>query len=241
MGIPPTTVIMTVRDGESYVAEGLFSVLSQLGDDDEIIVVDDASTDGTRRILDRFGARLAVLKGEGRGPSAARNLGLGRARGSFVAFIDHDDLWPPGRHRALARTLIETPTASAAAGRIRIRVEDGAEAAAYLALEGLHAPSIPSTCLYRRELIDRAARFDEDMRYGEDLAYFIGLADAGMILVRCDHDALVYRRHAGNATLGAPTPGRTLLQILAKRLARARAAGERSLLPGKIDLTNLTR
>lgn len=215
-----TSVIIPVRNGRRFILEALDSVLVQLADDDEIIVVDDASTDGTDRLLRNLDKRVVILDGLGRGPSAARNTGLAKARGACIAFLDHDDLWPPGRHAALLGALRQSPTANAAAGRLRIHVEEGGFAGRHAALDGRHAPSILMTCLYRRQLIEATGPFDEDMRFGEDLNYYVRLAESGMIVVTCDHDALVYRRHAENATNAAPPENKVLLDIFARKLSR---------------------
>jgi glycosyltransferase involved in cell wall biosynthesis len=114
-------VIIPVLNGEAFIVEALTSVLSQLDREDEIVVVDDGSTDRTRRLLHGHDDRVLVIDGPRRGPSAARNAGLGVARGALIAFLDHDDLWPPGRHRALLSAMEEEDRFNAAAGRIRTR------------------------------------------------------------------------------------------------------------------------
>jgi glycosyltransferase involved in cell wall biosynthesis len=217
-----TTVIIPVLNGEEFIIEALTSVLSQLNREDEIVVVDDGSTDRTRRLLQHHDSRVLVIDGPRRGPSAARNAALAVARGAFIAFLDHDDMWPPGRHGALLSALEGGGGFNAAAGRIRIKVEASGVPGSYLALDGRHAPSILMTCLYRRRLIDDAGLFDEEMRFGEDLDYYIRLAEAGMRLVRCERDGLVYRRHGGNATNSARPGNAVLMNILARKLARAR-------------------
>src|SRR5438477_2430339 len=102
-----TSLIIPVRNGVRFIEEAVDSALRQLDPEDEIIVVDDASADATRSVLagipDR---RMRVLDGSGRGVSSARNIGLAAAAGEFIAFLDHDDLWPPQRHAVLLQALI---------------------------------------------------------------------------------------------------------------------------------------
>ena len=122
-----TSVIIPVRNGERFIAEAVDSVLQQIAPADEIIVVDDASTDGTRLLLagiqDR---RIQAMDGSGRGVSSARNIGLAAATGEFVAFLDHDDLWPARRHAVLLQALQADIKMDCAIGRIRLRVEQDA-------------------------------------------------------------------------------------------------------------------
>ena len=219
-----TSVIIPVRNGEEFLGEAIASVLSQLADGDEVVVVDDGSTDRTRSLLRGCDPRVLIVDGPGRGPSAASNAGLQSAAGDLVAFLDHDDLWPPGRHQALLSALLTDESVDAVAGRVRIKVETGGSADPYLGLDGRHAPAILMSCLYRRRLIDKVGSFDEDMRFGEDLNYYIRLAEAGMNLVLRDHDGLIYRRHANNATNTAPPGKSVLMNIVARKLARARGS-----------------
>jgi glycosyltransferase involved in cell wall biosynthesis len=224
MGAKPTTsVIVPVFNGAMLVGEAIGSILAQLDPADEVIVVDDASTDETPRTLAALTPRITVLQGRGEGPSAARNLGLAAARGDFIAFLDHDDLWPPGRHRTLLAALEADAGVDAAAGRVRIRVDSGDYPASCRGLDGQHCPWILMSYLYRRRLIEAVGPFDVTMRFGEDTDYYQRQIEAGMTVVRCDTDALIYRRHGSNTTNAAPEHATILLQLLARKVARKRA------------------
>ncbi len=219
---PITSVIMPVFNGAAFVEEAIASILPQLGPVDEIIVVDDGSTDATSELLAAFAPRVTVLQGRGEGPSAARNIGIAAARGQFIAFLDHDDLWPPGRHQALMAALNADPHADAAVGRMRVQVEPGA-IPDFDRPDGGHWPSFLWSCLYRRRLIEAVGAFDVSLRFGEDFDYYLRQVEAGMKLVYCDVDSVIYRRHAGNATNTAPPRASTVLEVLARKLARGRA------------------
>ena len=90
------TVAIAVHDDERYLPSALESVLAEIGPDDEVVVVDDGSTDGTPGVLDGYGDRLQRLAPGRVGLSAARNLGIQAAAGRYLAFLDADDLWTPG-------------------------------------------------------------------------------------------------------------------------------------------------
>ena len=94
------SVIIPVFNVRPYLAKALESVIRQTYSHLEIIVVDDGSTDGSGDICDEFAARderIKVIHQENRGLSAARNAGLDRAAGEYIAFLDSDDAWR-GRH-----------------------------------------------------------------------------------------------------------------------------------------------
>jgi len=100
-GRPLVSAVLPVYNGERYLAQTLESLLGQTYPALEVVAVDDGSTDGSAAILDgwreRFGGRLLVLHVPNGGVSRARNLGVERAKGAWVAFIDQDDLWLPDK------------------------------------------------------------------------------------------------------------------------------------------------
>src|SRR5690606_28366702 len=104
------SVIIPVYNGERYLAEAVHSILAQTVPTLEIIVVDDGSTDGTARVAQRFGDAVCYVYQPNRGPAAARNRGLERARGEIVAFLDADDLWREGKLACQCARLEADPT-----------------------------------------------------------------------------------------------------------------------------------
>lgn len=92
---PRVSVIVPTYNGESFVRETLESVLAQTWRDFELIVCDDGSTDGTLAILDEYRDQLRVVRQSNQGVAAARNRAALEARGEYLAFLDHDDLWEP--------------------------------------------------------------------------------------------------------------------------------------------------
>jgi hypothetical protein len=102
---PLVTVVMPVHNAEPFVEAAIGSVLAQTLSDFELIVVDDASTDASAGKVRGFeDPRIRRLElGRNLGPSAARNTGVGEARGRYVAFLDADDIARPHR---LARQVL---------------------------------------------------------------------------------------------------------------------------------------
>jgi len=90
------SAVIPTYNRRTHVLRAIDSVLAQTAPVDEIIVVDDGSTDGTSdAIRNRFGGRVAVLGQKNSGVSAARNHGIREARGEWIALLDSDDVWLP--------------------------------------------------------------------------------------------------------------------------------------------------
>lgn len=92
------SVIIPVYNTERYLRECLDSVLSQSVKDIQVICVNDGSTDGSLAILEDYGirdSRVIVVSQENRGQAAARNVGIQKAEGKFLVFLDSDDMIHP--------------------------------------------------------------------------------------------------------------------------------------------------
>lgn len=90
------SVVVPLYNKELYVKRAVSSILNQTFPAHEIIVVDDGSTDdGPAKALDFGNPKVKLVRQENRGPGAARNAGLSRASGRYVAFLDADDEWLP--------------------------------------------------------------------------------------------------------------------------------------------------
>ncbi len=114
--MPAVSVIIPAHNRESLLPQTLDSVLAQTFQDWECIIVDDHSTDGTFRAAEAYAAsdsrfRVAALPNGKRGPSAARNYGLGLAHGEYVTFLDSDDLIAPAKLESQIHSLQSAPQA----------------------------------------------------------------------------------------------------------------------------------
>lgn len=223
-----TSVIIPVRNGAAYISEAMSSALAQLDNKDELVVVDDGSTDDTlHRVAAVADARVRVLTASRRGVSAARNAGFDASRGQFVAFLDHDDLWCPDRHRTMLDTLVKNPDIDAVFGRVRVRHEPGAIVSPHSsALDGQFGVGITAGCaLFRRGILTRVGGFAEDMKFGEDTDHHARMVEIGMQFRLCDIYCLVYRRHGSNATNDKTAMRAGSFDTLRRKLARARRSG----------------
>lgn len=91
------SVIIPTFNRADMVGEAIESVCIQNCPDKEIIVIDDGSTDETRSVVGSFGDKVKYIFIKNRGVSGARNVGIRRAKGGLIAFLDSDDLWLSGK------------------------------------------------------------------------------------------------------------------------------------------------
>lgn len=178
MAAPLVSAIIAVYNGEACVARAIDSVLAQQFESFEVIVVDDASRDATPRVLASYGDRIRVIRRKrNRGLAAARNRGVDRAQGQFVAFLDADDVWLPRRLAATVAALQTHPSTTMAFSDV-VPVDDNdlALAPAYMhpgtarppmmedLLEDGWWPILPSTVTIHRWAYNRVGGQTEEYR-----------------------------------------------------------------------------
>lgn len=95
--LPTISVVMPTYNRAHLIERAVNSVLVQIGDGDELIIVDDGSTDDTSQVLSPYLDRLKYIQIENLSAGCARNRGIAEAKGELVAFIDSDDEWMRGK------------------------------------------------------------------------------------------------------------------------------------------------
>ncbi|MFC1638853.1 glycosyltransferase family 2 protein [Patescibacteria group bacterium] len=211
------SVIVPAYNAEPFVADAVNSVLRQSHPDLEVIVVNDGSTDGTATALSGFGEAITVITQANHGQSHARNVGLRRATGAFIGFLDADDLWTESHLSTMLPHLLD--------GRYDF-VRSCLQYVRHLGTPQeqrtpkLHMESLVGACLYTRDIVDRAGPFDESMRQGEDCDWQLRVVECGGREKRLDSVALLYRRHDGNITNARMQVQSGLFETLRNRIHR---------------------
>jgi glycosyltransferase involved in cell wall biosynthesis len=177
--MPTVSAIIPAYNGVSrYLEQAIRSVLAQTFDDYELIVVDDASTDDTARLVLRFPQARYFRRADNGGQAAARNDGARLAAGAYLAFLDQDDLWEP---TLLEETVAALQAASDAAlvhcdghqvnERNEVLEYDGAMKHAVSLtqiLRGSHDVAT-SGALFRKSCFDSVGGYDDTLPIWEDI------------------------------------------------------------------------
>ncbi|HMQ53549.1 MAG TPA: glycosyltransferase family A protein [Anaerolineae bacterium] len=112
------TVIIPVYNAALYLAEAMTSVLTQTHPPDEVLVIDDGSTDDSAAIARRFEARVQLVQQPNQGAAASRNRGVALAQGQVLAFLDADDVWLPDKLARQLAALTTTPAPDIILGQV---------------------------------------------------------------------------------------------------------------------------
>lgn len=197
----PVTAIVPVYNGERYIREALGSILGQTRRPAEIIVVDDGSTDRTAALVMAMNPDITLIRQANAGAAAARNAGIAAATGEYLAFLDHDDLWEPGKTELQLAAFCDDPQLDMVFGHA---VQFPCPSLGEKELRNLKVPEQPMPAylsgsrMVRRESLLRVGGYDPAIRMGECLDWHARAIDAGLKM-RLLPD-VVYRRriHATN-------------------------------------------
>ena len=203
------SVVVPCYNSGRHIAQTLDSILSQTHEDIEVIVVDDGSTDATPAIVQGLpDERIHYVRKENSGVSEARNLGLSKAGGSFVAFVDSDDLLTSDFLELRVRFLDSHTDFQGCCGAVSLIDEDGqslpgefqgAQDVEDVLLFRPFTITCPSNYLFRRNLLRQwGARFNSRLSSTADRYFLLDVLKRGRIGYVDRGGALIYRYCSGS-------------------------------------------
>jgi glycosyltransferase involved in cell wall biosynthesis len=205
------SAIIPTYNRRDLVIRAIESVLAQTRSVEEIVVIDDGSSDGTGDVLrDRYGDRVRYIYQSNAGVSAARNHGMSIAKGRYFALLDSDDEWLPEKtarqiewmeaHPDFGMVLCDVERIDAQRQAIDIfHRRDVIREDGWALHWIIHNPALaPASAILRREVFADVGGFDESLRTAEDIDFHlrvahrwqIGVIEAPLVRAMRGHDGL---------------------------------------------------
>jgi glycosyltransferase involved in cell wall biosynthesis len=240
------SVVIPAHNAGRFIDECVQSVLAQERPADEILIINDGSTDRDYDGLSRLAPNIRVVNQTNRGVSATRNRGCDMVRGEYVAILDADDAWLPWKLGAQMQHLERHPQTDAVfcrgmywrpgpSGTVWTRPPRSMRPGGEIAAKRLHyrdflqgIPVASSSMVVRRQVWQAIGGFNENMRYAEDQHFNLRLAHGYRVDV-LQMIGTLYRQHATSATAHIQEPNHWAEVILGtvKTLGLVDAAGVR--------------
>jgi glycosyltransferase involved in cell wall biosynthesis len=207
--MPRVSIVIPTYRHRDFILQTLDSVFAQTMRDFEIIVVNDGSPDDTAVLLAPHvvAGRLFYYEQTNQGQSRARNFGIERARGEYIALLDDDDLWPPDKLEWQTQFLDENPGVGLVAGTLvaideRGTVGGGGVFWPSITFEALFAENpllSPGQTLVRADLLKRLGGMNPTIWGADDWDLWLRIAKQSRLVMQ-DRLALYYRLHPANAS-----------------------------------------
>lgn len=198
-GAPGVGVAIPAFNAERWLRDTLESVLAQTHAAEDVLVLDDGSTDGTMAVAESFGDPVRVVRQENAGIGAARNRALEFVRGEIVTFVDADDLLTPSSIAVRLDVLVRSPEVDIVWGHVRRfeHMRHGVPAAI-----DEPVPSYTSgSMLARRSALQRVGPYATGLGIAEGLDWLLRARELGVGERTVDQQTTWRRVHGENATL----------------------------------------
>lgn len=217
----PISVVIPCYNGEAYLRESLNSIDSQQWDF-EIILVDDGSTDNSKQIILNEYSHVHYHYQDNSSPAAARNTGIRLASHDIVAFLDADDIWSAQKTKWQMDILSKYPETDVIGGLMDYKIMPESNYRASLYSDKPLEHILLSTLIVKKNVFNKIGFFDESLRIGEDMDWFLRLKESTLIYKSVDRVLLYYRIHEKGITAKKTFKELNWTNVIHKSLERKR-------------------
>jgi hypothetical protein len=236
MNSPPTvSVVMSVYNGQAFLAEAIESILSQTYRDYEFVIIDDGSTDNTPDILAEYAsrdARIRIHRHANKGRAESLNIGVSVAKGEYIARMDADDIALPDRLQEQMRFMEGHPEVGLIGGALELMTADGRafktiryplEDSVIRSVMLEYSPFAHPTVIVRKEVVLASGGYRKALLDADDYDLWLRMSERTQLanLERC---VLRYRIHRDQVSI-TNMPHQTLCVLAARAAAEQRRSG----------------
>ena len=231
MDNPRVSVIIPIFNGENYLAESIASVLNQSFSPHEIIIIDDGSTDTSANIAQSFGDGVSYYFQPTAGIAAARNKGVEKANGDYLAFLDCDDLWTKDKLSLQIAAFKTDPSLDIAFGHLEQFVspelDEETKEKSHCPDEiiaGIHC----GTMLIKQDAFNRVGLFETQFEIGEFVSWYIRAKELNLSIKVIPELVMRRRIHGANTVIQKRQSVNNFAHIIKRSLDRRRENQDRS-------------
>lgn len=231
------SVIIPAYNRELYLGEAIRSALEQTRPPDEIIVVDDGSTDGTAEVARSFGGMVRCLSQKNEGAASARNHGVRASRGELLAFLDSDDHWVPQKLDWQLKFLESYPETDLVFGHMQSYISTELIATYNRSIDTQTMPGVNACALLiKKETFHKVGYFSADEKGVEFIEWFSRAQDKGCVSYVLPELVVKRRAHLSNTVLDRVKMNALYTRVVKSILDRRRS----SALTAQTKFKNLT-
>lgn len=238
------SALISVYNGESFIERAFRSVFEQDYPVHEIIVIDDGSTDGTPRLLEKYRDRIRMKRTPNAGIAASRNTALSMVTGDLIAFLDHDDVWFRSKTRLQVEAFERFPDVgvvccdfavryalkshrltrhyASLAHRRRLNFDEPLRGDSLGHLLREHFVGTPSAAMIRKSVADRLGGFNPEYVSSQDYDYWLRAAIEAPFLLQSQ--MLAYKYNHPRSMSAQPVRQYTYENLILRRLVENRQA-----------------
>jgi glycosyltransferase involved in cell wall biosynthesis len=222
---PVVTAAIPVRNGEAYLAEAIESILGQSRPCEQVIVVDNGSTDRSAEIARAYSPEVEVIFEPRQGIGCARNAAMRAARGSHVAFLDADDLWDAAKTALQLAAFEADPGLQLVFGHVHQFVSPDLAAEEVAALR---VPADPQPGAYigamlaMRTAVEAVGPWPEDVKVSDGLTFMLRARELGLEQAMLAETVTLRRVHGENHSIRNRGERAEFARLLKQSLDRRR-------------------
>ncbi len=219
------SVIIPVYNSELYLEESIQSVLAQTYQPLEILIINDGSTDGSESVAMKFAQQTIYLYQSNQGAAAARNRGIKKSSGEFLAFLDADDLWESDKIAKQMDILEQEADLDMVFGNVFQFISEDTKSVSRARLDEadqILPGYVPGTILIRKKAFLKVGLFSTAWKVGEFIDWYLKAMETGLNPVMLPDIVMRRRIHSSNLGIRLKDMRNDYVKIIKASLDRRR-------------------